>query len=141
MSALPQASCSGRHSISIEAFEKGTIDPELFDHEAHLFIAWSYVQQYELKESIDRFCAALRRQTKKLGIEAKYHETLSWFFIILIAERQSESGSNNWQTFKRRNADLLATGPSIVRDYYSDGRIGSTIARTQFVMPDRLPLP
>ena len=141
MSALPEASSSGRHSISIEDFEKGTIDPEQFDHEAHVFIAWSYLQHYELKESIDRFCAALRRLTNKFGIESKYHETLSWFFMILIAERQTESGSNNWQTFKRRNADLLATRTSMVRDYYSDERIGSTIARTQFVMPDRLPLP
>ena len=141
MSALPQASFSCRNSISIEEFEKGTIDPELFDHEAHVYIAWSYLQQCELKESIDRFCEALRRLTKKAGIESKYHETLTWFFMILIAERQSESASNDWQTFKRRNADLLATGPSIVRDYYSDERLGSTTARSQFVMPDRLPLP
>ncbi len=141
MSAVPQVPSSCRNSISIEKFEKGTIDPELFNHEAHVFVAWSYLQQCELKESIQRFCAALRHLTIKLGIESKYHETMSWFFMTLIAERQSEPGSNDWQTFKRRNSDLLATGPSIIRDYYSDERLGSAIARTQFVMPDRLPLP
>ncbi len=141
MSALPRASSSCRNSISIEDFEKGTIDPELFDHEAHVYIAWSYLQQCELKESINRFCESLRRLTKKLGVESKYHETLTWFFMILIAERQSESESNDWQTFKRRNADLLTTGPSIVRDYYSAERLDSTTARTQFVMPDRVPMP
>ncbi len=141
MSALPQVSSTYGRSISIECFEGGTIDPELFDHEAHIFIAWSYLQQCELKESIDRFCAALRRLTKKFDIESKYHETLSWFFMILIAERRSKPGSNAWQSFKQDNADLFATHPSIVRDYYSEERLGSTVARTQFVMPDRLPLP
>ena len=141
MSALPQAATPSLSAISIEAFEQGSIDPELFNHEAHVFIAWSYLQQCDLKESIDRFCAALRRLTKKLGIELKYHETLSWFFMILIAERRSELGSNVWQTFRQGNADLFATHPSIVRDYYSEERLGWSIARTQFVMPDRLPLP
>ncbi len=141
MSALPQVSSNYGRSISIDSFESGTIDPKLFDHEAHVFIAWSYLQECDLKESIDRFCAALRRLTKKLGIESKYHETLSWFFMILIAERLSETGSEVWQVFKRDNADLFATHPSIVRDYYSEERLGSSIARTQFVMPDRLPLP
>jgi len=141
MTALPQVSSNYGKLISIDSFECGTINPELFDHEAHVFIAWTYLQQCDLKESIDRFCAALRRLTRKLGIESKYHETLSWFFMILIAERRSESGSNGWQTFKRDNADLFATHPSIVRDYYSEKRLGSSVARTQFVMPDRLPLP
>ncbi len=141
MSAVRQVSSKYGESISIDSFEGGTIDPELFDHEAHVFIAWSYLQQCDLKESIDRFCAALRRLTRKLGIESKYHETLSWFFMILIAERRSESGSNVWQSFKRDNPDLFAKHPSIVRAYYSEERLGSTIARTQFVMPDRLPLP
>lgn len=139
MAALPQATLHCRAAISIEDFECGDVDSRQFDHEAHVFVAWSYLQKYELEESIRRFCAALRRLTKKLGVESKYHETITWFFLILIAERITKS--QDWLTFKRRNPDLFGRQPSIISAYFSGERLGSDIARTQFVMPDRLPLP
>lgn len=141
MNALSQRSSACQDLISIEDFEKGAIDPEQFNHEAHAYVAWSYLQRYELLDSITRFCGALRRLTKKLGVESKYHETITWFFMIQIAERKPKPDLDDWQTFKRRNADLFATRPSILSRYYSDQRLGSSIARTQFVLPDRLPLP
>jgi hypothetical protein len=137
MSALPQAASPCQFSISLEDFECANVDPEQFDHEAHVFVAWSYLQKYELDESIERFSSALRRLTRKLGVESKYHETITWFFLILIAERQGKS--KDWLSFKRGNPDLFTTQPSIIRAYYSDERLGSPTARSQFVMPDRLP--
>ncbi len=140
MSALARSASPWGASISIEAFEDGSVDPAQFDHEAHIYVGWSYLQLYELQEAIDRFSAALRRLTKKLGIETKYHETITWFFMILIADRRSTSESNNWQVFRQCNADLFAKRPSIVSQYYSDERLGTLLARTQFVLPDRVPL-
>ena len=140
MSAHAQAASPCSALISIEAFEDGSVDPDRFDHEAHIYVGWSYLQHYELAEAIDRFSAALRRLTKNLGIETKYHETITWFFMILIAARRSTSKSNDWQVFKQCNADLFAKRPSIVSHYYSDERLGTSLARTQFVLPDRVPL-
>ncbi len=138
MSALPRMTTTCSESIRIEDFERGDVDAKQFNHEAHVFVAWSYLQKYQLQESIARFCKALRKLTKKLGVESKYHETISWFFMILIAERKA--ASEDWQAFRRRNADLFATQPAIISAYYSSERLGSLLARTQFVMPDRLPL-
>ena len=140
MSALARSASPCGASINIEAFEDGTVDPDQFDHEAHIYVGWSYLELFELQEAIDRFSAALRRLTKKLGVETKYHETITWFFMILIAERRSASESNDWQVFRQGNADLLARRPSIVSQYYSDERLGTSLARTQFVLPDRVPL-
>ena len=140
MSALARSASPCGASISIETFEDGTVDLDQFDHEAHIYVGWSYLQLYELQEATDRFSAALRRLTKKLGVETKYHETITWFFIILIADRRSTSESIDWQLFKQRNADLFARRPSIVSHYYSDERLGTSLARTQFVLPDRVPL-
>ncbi len=140
MSALPRPATSCRDLISIEDFENGVIDVEQFDHEAHVFVAWSYLQRYDLTESIGRFCDALKRLTKKLGIESKYHETISWFFLICISERAAMQGPSDWQSFRRQNPDLFATQPSIIRAYYSAERLGSATARSRFVLPDQLPL-
>ena len=138
MSALPRMTSTSSEPIRIADFERGDVDAEQFDHEAHIFVAWSYLQKYQLQESIARFCKALRKLTKKLGVESKYHETISWFFMILIAERNA--ASEDWQAFRRRNADLFATQPAIISAYYSSARLGSLLARTQFVIPDRLAL-
>lgn len=139
MSALPAAASHRHDAKTVEEFEAGTIDPDLFDHEAHVYVAWSYVQDYELKDAIVRFCSALRQLTIRLGIESKYHETITWFFIILIAERMSTRRSDDWHSFKCQNPDIFATGPSIVGRYYSRERLDSDLARRQFLLPDRLP--
>lgn len=140
MSALARSASPCGAAISIEAFEDGSVDPAQFDHEAHIYVGWLYLQLFELQEAIDRFSAALRCLTKKLGVETKYHETITWFFMILIADRRSTSASNDWQVFRQGNADLFARRPSIISQYYSDKRLGTSLARTQFVLPDRVPL-
>ncbi|MFQ6005587.1 MAG: hypothetical protein ACE5OQ_08780 [Woeseia sp.] len=126
-------------AVSIDAFESGSIDPGSFDHGAHVYVGWLYLQQYDFEEAIDKFCAALRRLTRKLGLEAKYHETITRFFLILIAERLSSAKTSDWISFKRDNPDLTATQPSIINQYYSEERLGMPLARTQFVLPDRIP--
>jgi hypothetical protein len=93
-----------------------------------------------LRDAVARFSAALRRLTIKLGIESKYHETITWFFMILIAERRARGPSDTWQRFRDRNPDLFATKPSIIRRYYSAERLASAEARSRFVLPDRLPV-
>ena len=117
MSARAQTASRCSALISIEAFEDGSVDPDCFDHETRIHLGWSYLQHYELEEAIHRFGAALRRLPKNLGIETKYHETISWFFMIMIAARRSTSKSNDWQAFKQCNADLFAKRPSIVSHY------------------------
>ncbi len=77
MSALPRTTSTCSEPIRIADFERGDVDAEQFDHEAHVFVAWSYLQKYQLQESIARFCKALRKLTKKLGVASKYHETIS----------------------------------------------------------------
>jgi hypothetical protein len=141
MSALPRPLANSAPFVSIEEFENGSIDPDRFNHEAHVYVGWSYLQEHALREAVDRFSAALRRLTRKLGIESKYHETITWFFMIMIAERRSISKSADWESFKRCNADLFASQPSIISRYYSKLRLDSSLARAQFVLPDRLPLP
>lgn len=44
--------------ITIEHFESADIDPDQFNHEAHVYVAWLYVREYELakaKETLSRY--------------------------------------------------------------------------------------
>jgi hypothetical protein len=139
MSALPECAISCDDALSIEAFEKASVNAEQFDHEAHVHVAWLYLKEYELEDAIVRFSTALRRLTKKLGVASKYHETITWFFMILIGERMMTSDSDDWPTFRKQNKDLFSTAPSIIQRYYSSERLGTALARRQFLLPDKLP--
>jgi hypothetical protein len=122
--------------ITIERFESADIDPDQFDHEAHVYVGWLYVREYELAEAIGKFDNGLRRLVSKLGAERKYHATLTWFFLLLIADR-AEDGEP-WQVFSQRNADLITGSKETLSRYYSDSCLFSERARERFVLPDKL---
>ena len=126
---------------TIEAMEAGTIDPDAFDHEAHINVAWLYLERYPLTDAIDRFTKALQRLTRKLGVPDKYNETISWFYMLLIEERRSVSPAGNWIAFRQTNSDLFSRGDNILERYYSKELIFSDRARQSFVLPNRLASP
>lgn len=121
---------------SIDEFEKHAFEVEGFDHEAHLFVAWQYLQQYDLLESIDRFRQTLISLTRNLGIPDKYHETITWFFMIAVAEGACGSAKTDWARFKQENSALFRRSPGVIRDYYSEERLMSDAARSSFLLPD-----
>ncbi len=123
--------------LSIEALETGHIDAGSFDHEGHIYLAWLYLNEYTLADAIDRFTAALKRLTIRLGVPDKYHETISWLFMLLIAERRAAT-AQDWFSFRRDNDDLFVLGIDIVQRYYSKELLWSDQARQSFVLPDRL---
>ena len=123
--------------FSVDAFERGEIDPDAFDHEAHVYVAWLYLERFPLPAALEKFDAALRRLTVKLGIPGKYHATITWFFLLLIGERCGADPGADWHRFRRRNADLFEDGGMLER-YYSRQMLASDRARRSFVLPDRL---
>jgi hypothetical protein len=38
--------------FSVEAFERGEIDPEAFDHEAHVYAVWRYLERFPLPAAL-----------------------------------------------------------------------------------------
>jgi hypothetical protein len=128
---------AGKFGPSIRQFEALEIDPASFDHEAHVYVAWQYLADSELLEAIGRYRRALRRLTVKLGIPGKYHETITWFYMIAVAERRQARPGDDWPSFKTSNADLFEPAGAFLRRYYSAGTIDSPVARKLFILPDR----
>jgi hypothetical protein len=123
----------------VRAFEAGLVLPHEFDHEAHVRVVWCYLQQFPVAVTIARFTSALRALTVRFGMPQKYHETISWFFILMIAERVARSASRNWERFRQENRDLVENGAALLEQHYSAGHLNSTEARQRFVLPDLVP--
>lgn len=126
-------SANERGALTIDAFEAGSIDAEAFDHESHVYVAWLYLDAYATAAAIDRFTAALKRLTVHLGVAEKYHQTISWFYMLVIAERRNPNES--WADFRRANPELFGKSDDILARYYDSETLASDRARTTFVLP------
>ena len=124
--------------LTIEDMEKSRIDGGSFDHEAHVYTAWLYLERYPVTEAIERYTSALKRLTLKLGVPGKYHETITWFFMLIIAERSKGIAKHDWNAFKAANDDLLRREDNVLNRYYSKETLATNAARRSFVLPDRL---
>lgn len=124
--------------FTIAALEDGRVDAAAFDHEAHAYVAWLYLEEMPLLDAIDRFSRALQRLTVKLGVPDKYHATITWFFMLLIAERRKRDPDCDWFAFHRNNSDLFSRDVSIINRYYSSELLASDRAKQSFALPDKL---
>ena len=124
--------------LTIDDLEASQIEAASFNHEAHVYLAWLYLQEFPVTAAIERFSAALRRLTLKLGVPGKYHETITWFFMLIIAERCKDQRANDWPLFKADNGDLFSKEQNVLHRYYSKETLASEEARRSFVLPDRL---
>jgi len=122
----------------IRNFEAGTLDPHTFDHKTHLRVGWLYVTSRPLAEAVRCFSGALKSWVKAIGVDGKYHETITWFFMLIISERQAVQQADSFENFIRQNTDLLAKNPSILSHYYKPETLASNHARKHYVLPDKL---
>ena len=119
------------------AFEAGTFDPKIFSHEMHIHVGWIYVCRFPAGDAMTRFAEKLKSWATALGIPGKYHETITWFFMLLISERQSRQRAGSFEEFIAVNGDLIGKNPAILDRYYKLETLKSVHARKHYVMPDR----
>jgi len=120
------------------AFEAGTFDAKTFSHKMHIHVGWIYVTRLERLEAIERFADRLRAWAIALKIPGKYHATITWFFMLLISERQTLQSAKTFDAFIDQNSDLLSKSPSILEQYYTAETLASPHARTHYLLPDNL---
>jgi len=122
----------------IAHFENGQVSADSFHHADHVKLAFAYLRVYPPLQALERFAAALREFAKVNGKENRYHETITWAYLLMIRERMARAGEpQDWQGFAEANADLLSWSDCILKHYYSDATLKSDLARSVFVFPDK----
>lgn len=122
-------------------FEKAltacTLPPDRFDHVAHVRLAWIYLREQPLLTALQRFVTTLQRYATSLGAAGKYHETVTFAFVLVIADRMHRTASPSFDEFLAANQDLSRWTPSVLDDYYDAATLASETAKTRFLLPDR----
>jgi hypothetical protein len=123
----------------IAAFRDGSLPGEAFPHREHVRMAWLYLERHPTAEALLHFSADLRRFAAAKGNPGLYHETITWAYLLLIAERRAEAPADEtYAAFAERNPDLFGWKPSLLERYYRAETLASPRARTGFLLPDRL---
>ncbi len=119
-------------------FEDCSLDPAQMDHQLHLRLTWILLRRYSLIEALDRSTSGLRRFTRTHGAKGKYHETITWAWVLAVHERLSVDGDDaSWEVFIHRHPELLRRQPGLLADYYRPETLDSEFARQSYVLPDR----
>ena len=85
-----------------------TLPAAEFHHEQHVQVAWEFVRRYGMPVALAEFTEAIKRFADAKGATGLYHETITWAFLLLIAERQARINATTWVQFAAANPDLLA---------------------------------
>ena len=121
----------------LAGFEAALLPDDAFHHEQHVHVAWMFVRRHGMPEALTEFPRALKRFAAAKGKPRLYHETITWAFLLVVAERQARCPAASWQVFADANPDLLVWKPSVLDRYYEKETLASELAKRVFVMPDR----
>jgi hypothetical protein len=122
----------------IAQFESGATAPDSFHHADHVRLAFEYLRRCSALEALGKFSAALQRFAAAQGKADRYHETITWVYLLLIRERIARAGRpQTWEEFAERNSDLLIWKGGVLGTLYHAETLDSDLARRIFVLPDR----
>ena len=122
-----------------EAFRDTSLATSAFHHRDHVRMAWIYVREFGADATV-RFAEDLQRFARAKGVPGLYHATITTAYLALVAERDALAPLDSWEAFAAAHPDLLTWKPGVLDRYYSVERLGSPMARRQFVLPDRVPV-
>jgi N-formylglutamate deformylase len=124
----------------VRAFE--ACDPELgaLTHAEHLRVAWHYLRHEPLGLAAERMDAGLRRFAASRGAPDRYHATITWAYVVLLAECRRELGNVPFDVVAERHPALLDHANGTVRRLYGPGQLDSALAREVFLLPRRSPM-
>jgi len=124
----------------LRAFMDGSLSPQQFHHRDHLRVAWLLLRRMDAASATRAMSAGIRRFAAAHGHEAIYHETLTQFWVRIVAHMARErTDVSAFDAFIAAFPQALDTGLPH-RHWHSD-TIWSAAARAAWVEPDLLALP
>jgi hypothetical protein len=122
-----------------ETFEQCTLPPADFSHRNHLALGWSYLREYGFPEGAVRFRERLKAYVAAGGANAKFHETITWAYLILLNEEMTlrSSPGESFDSMIQRRADLLDHRSGALAGCYPREQLDSDPARRVLMLPRR----
>ena len=116
----------------IAELEACRLPDSVFDHAAHVRAGYLYLRAQSFPQAAARMCAAIKNYAASLGKKDRYHETITFGFMVLIQEHLRNRGDGGGWVFKAQNPELLRRDALLA--YYPKSVLESDEARARFVL-------
>ena len=121
------------------AHERGEIANASFHHLSHLHVAWVYLSEsWSVDEAAAKMRTTLQRFAASVGHPEKYHETITLFWVHLLAALRAVEPRRTLEQIMQANPQLLEKDFPLA--YYSPEQLFSDKARSSWIKPDLKPL-
>lgn len=122
----------------VARFEARTLAPDDYRHREHLRIAFAMLRGADLADAAVRFRRAMQAYAAAVGATSKYHETLTWAYLVLVHQRMHQAADDSSRGFLARHPELLDhRAGALARHYDVQAITASPLARRIFVLPER----
>ncbi len=129
----------------LRAVEAVEVPIDLWNHRAHIRLAYCYLTRYPFEEALRRAKATIMAPNVKYKVptdllERGYHETMTiaWMRVVAATIRTQGAGANSLD-FCEKQPHLCQR--TLLRLYYTKDRIMNWDAKRRWVEPDIAPLP
>ncbi|HEV7395036.1 MAG TPA: hypothetical protein VGN86_00885, partial [Pyrinomonadaceae bacterium] len=124
----------------VHGFETCTTPATDFPHRSHLVLATWYLDGSTVSVALDKMRASILAFLKHYGINGKYNETITLFWIIVV-KNVLDPLQRDLTLLERTNAVIEALSDSrLMFEYYSRDLLWSEKAMREWVEPDLKPL-
>ncbi|WP_420601345.1 hypothetical protein [Flagellimonas sp.] len=120
-------------------FEKGDLPPSLFDHEAHLRLAWLYITKYGEKGAVDKSCSEIRQFDKLHGDGTKFNTTVTIAAVKTVQHFMKKSNADDFYGFIKEFPRLKHAFKALLDQHYAFDIFSNERARTSYMEPDIQP--
>ncbi len=117
-------------------FDNCTLAPTLFNHEAHLRLAWIHIHKYGKQKAIEHITTQLLNFVETIGAKVKYNYTLTVAAIEAVSHFMSKSQHNNFVAFIAEFPRLKFNFRDIIQQHYMVNIFELEEAKIGFIEPE-----
>ncbi len=122
-----------------QQFANCSLNPALFNHEAHLRLAWIHIDKYGVEQAIKNIGHQLVEYVMALGAKDKYNKTLTIAAIRAVYHFKLKSHSTNFQEFILEHPRLKYNFKELIAFHYATDIFKSEQAKQEYLEPELLP--
>ncbi|MEM7549876.1 MAG: hypothetical protein AAF363_09380 [Bacteroidota bacterium] len=119
-------------------FTNAELSPDLFNHEAHLRLAWIRIISSGIENTLISVPSDLKNYVSKLGAENKYNHTLTIAAIKAVYHFTLKSNSTDFKSFINEFPRLKDEFKSLIFTHYSTDIFNSQEAKLEYLEPELL---
>jgi len=131
------------HQLTDATFEKQfancELSPSLFNHEAHLRLAWMYINKYGIEEALHKVQSQLLNFVTHVGATDKYNKTLTIAAVKTVYHFTLKSKAATFQHFMLEFPRLQNNFKDLLAAHYSFDVFTLEAAKKSYIAPDILP--